>query len=177
MNISFKSLIIIMITAFISISNADSLSAIKGSVLGEDGDPLMDANVSVPGTFFGSATDNDGNFFIEGLKPGSYQVKCEYIGYIPTIAENVQINKDEISTVYFQLIPDNMSVEKLVVKVDWDKVKIPEKVINYRFLKPAIRILLADSIDLTGINLERKPPVLDVGFFEKMKWYMWRMFN
>ena len=177
MNISFKFLIITIMIAFVSASNANSISALKGSVLGEDGIPLMDANVSIPGTFLGSATDENGNFFIEGLKPGSYKVKCEYIGYIPTIAENVQINKDEIATVYFQLIPDNMSVEKLVVKVDWNKVKVPEKIFNYRFLKPAIRILLADSIDLTGVNLERQLPILDVGFFEKMKWYIWRIFN
>jgi len=74
---------------------------------------------------------------------------CEYIGYIPTIAENVIVNKDEIASVYFQLIPDNMAIEKLVVKIDWDKVKTPDYENNYRFYKPVIMTVLADSIDVS----------------------------
>jgi len=49
---------VLMVMMVTSAMQANDISAVKGSVLGEDGEPLMDANVTVPGTTLGSAANN-----------------------------------------------------------------------------------------------------------------------
>ncbi|NCQ10575.1 MAG: hypothetical protein GW809_00135, partial [Bacteroidetes bacterium] len=59
------SLIIIVLSFFASHTNAQSKSKVTGTVYdSETGESLIGVNVSIEGTFIGSATDIDGNFVI-----------------------------------------------------------------------------------------------------------------
>ena len=45
------------------------------------GESLIGANVQIVGTYKGTATDIDGNYVINNIKPGDYQIKFQFIGY------------------------------------------------------------------------------------------------
>ena len=49
----------------------------------ESGDPLVGANIIIDGNGLntGAATNNNGDYSIEGVPPGSYKIKASYIGY------------------------------------------------------------------------------------------------
>ncbi len=57
--------------------------------------PLIGANVFIPGTVFGSATNLQGEFTIDRIPVGRYTLKISYIGYIPkeipVVVENRQV--------------------------------------------------------------------------------------
>jgi len=67
---------------------AAPVTAAFGSIAGTvkaKGDPLQSANVTIPSTRQGTATDADGNFVILGVPAGQVTVRCQAIGYEPSI--------------------------------------------------------------------------------------------
>ncbi len=55
---------------------------IKGTVKDKlTNSAIIGANVLIVGTDIGTSTDLDGNYIIEGLKPGIYDLQISYIGY------------------------------------------------------------------------------------------------
>ena len=59
------------------------------------GEPLVGANIIVEGTNTGSAADIDGYYSILNLRPGTYTVRYQYIGYNAEIVSNIQISADK----------------------------------------------------------------------------------
>ncbi|MGL4328853.1 MAG: carboxypeptidase-like regulatory domain-containing protein, partial [Tannerellaceae bacterium] len=59
---------------------AQNVSKLKGVVTGDDGYPVIGANVTVKGTTVGTITDFDGNYSIEAEKNAT--LVFSYIGYI-----------------------------------------------------------------------------------------------
>lgn len=89
---------------------------ISGEVVSvETGDPLIGANVYIVGTSMGSATDNEGMYSITGIPPGSYTLRCTYIGY-KTDEISIEIKIDEQITQDFQLeYEGTVKGEKVVI--------------------------------------------------------------
>ena len=63
---------------------------------------LIGANVSIVGTNIGAATDNQGQFLIGNVPPGTYQIVARYIGY-ETAEQSVQVQVNRVATVDFEL--------------------------------------------------------------------------
>ncbi len=59
------------------------------------GEPLVGANIIVEGTNTGSAADIDGYYSILNLRPGTYTVRYQYIGYNAEVVSNIQISADK----------------------------------------------------------------------------------
>ena len=53
---------------------------ISGTVIDGTGEPIIGANVSIPGTSTGTTTDMDGKFTLE--VPDNATIEISYIGYI-----------------------------------------------------------------------------------------------
>ncbi|OAV44715.1 TonB-dependent receptor [Lewinella sp. 4G2] len=69
--------------------------AISGTVLDEDGFPVLGANVVIQGTTIGAQTD-----FIEGkfqfqVDPGTYTIVATYVGYADLVTEGVVVAANE----------------------------------------------------------------------------------
>ncbi len=45
------------------------------------GEDIPGVNVILKGTYYGSATDLNGNFIIKNINPGEYNLEISYIGY------------------------------------------------------------------------------------------------
>lgn len=55
--------------------------SISGKVLDENGAPLSNANVFLDGTTIGTSSDIDGNYKLESIPPGFYDIVFSHVGY------------------------------------------------------------------------------------------------
>lgn len=81
---------------------SEETGVIQGTVRDKSGEPLIGANVIIKENRFGSATNKNGKYIIQKLKPGKYTVEASYIGYKKETKE-VVIKKGEVVTVDFYL--------------------------------------------------------------------------
>ncbi len=96
---------IIFSILILSISGAAHAQSgiISGKVTtSDDGSPLQGANVYIEGTYFGAATDREGNYRISKIPSGSYELKVSYMGY-ETITRNVTIRSGRTLSEDFSL--------------------------------------------------------------------------
>lgn len=85
-------------------------TTIKGTVLDQNGEPIIGANVLVGGTTLGTITDLDGNFFITNVPENSKTIKVSYLGYA-TVEVNITRNKRIVVT----MKEDSEILEEVVV--------------------------------------------------------------
>ena len=72
--------------------------ALTGRITDARGRPVAYANVLIPGTGKGSATDENGVYRIVGLSPATYSVKVMCTGYDAASREGVQVGEGELAT-------------------------------------------------------------------------------
>ena len=76
---------------------------ITGVVTDKDGNPLIGVNIIVEGTYLGASTDEDGQFLILNVPPGTYTLTASYIGYQTMKLKNVMVQPDLTTRVKFVL--------------------------------------------------------------------------
>ncbi len=91
------------------------------------GKPLMGANIIVMGTTLGAASDEDGIFIILGIPPGIHEVKSMYIGYQTMVLSNVKVNVDMTTELIFELSPQAIRGEEVVVVSYKSKMIQPDR--------------------------------------------------
>ena len=110
-------LLVILATAF----TAQSQGVIRGKINdGNTGESLIGANAFIEGTTKGAMADLDGNFSLEGLAPGTYNVIGRFIGYRPLVQEVIIVGND-VQVIEFNLYPETFVIEQaaeVVAKVD-----------------------------------------------------------
>ena len=73
---------------------ANTAVSISGKVIDfTSGEPLAGVEVAIEGSTKKVHTDFDGNFKIENLKPGSYNLIASYISYNKSFIEKLDIKK------------------------------------------------------------------------------------
>ncbi|MEF8874552.1 MAG: carboxypeptidase regulatory-like domain-containing protein [Candidatus Thermoplasmatota archaeon] len=88
---------------------------LEGTVTDKDtGEPIQYASVTPAGYMLGAMTDEDGYYNIENISIGEHSVVASTSGY-ENATKNVTIEKDEVSTLDFQLEKAE-EVEKATVK-------------------------------------------------------------
>ena len=94
--------------------------AIRGKMTdAQTGETLIGANVVIKDPYMGAMADLDGNFSLEGLAPGTYEVVGSFIGYTP-ITETVTVG-NEVVLLDFNLYIETYVIEQaaeVVAKVD-----------------------------------------------------------
>ena len=111
----------------------------KGKIAGRvtnasTGEPLPGANVVIEGTQMGASADLDGFYFIINVSPGSYTVKAMMMGNATLIKKNVQVNINQTTTLNFELPPETIKGEEIVVTAEQPVVRLDisasQKVLN-----------------------------------------------
>jgi hypothetical protein len=93
-----------------------TVGRIQGKVTDlQTGEPLIGANVIVTGTSFGAATDVNGDYEINNLEPGVYDLKASYIGYKTVTITGVRVSADLSSETDFKLPPEGVQVGEVQV--------------------------------------------------------------
>ncbi len=83
---------------------AQRSGAIYGTVKDKNTqEALIGANVILEGTELGASTDIDGNYRIENISPGSYNLVCSYIGYETSTKANIVVTSGNDNSITFEL--------------------------------------------------------------------------
>lgn len=86
----------------------------KGTISSSSGETLIGAAVLFSGTFKGSVTDIDGNYAIDNIDPGTYDMEFSFLGYTPQKA-SVTFKPGETVTKDIVLASDAMMLQEAVV--------------------------------------------------------------
>ncbi len=103
---------------FIGISKstfAQVTTDIFGTVTDETGQPIFGASVYLEGTEKGSQTNFDGNYSIEGVAPGSYNLVVSYIGFETQTQYNVIVRTKGTPNYNFVLKEAAQQLDEVVV--------------------------------------------------------------
>ena len=82
---------------------------ISGTVVDEEGNPLIGVNILVKGSYQGTATDLDGNFILEEVDENAVLV-VSYVGY-----QTKEVPIEGESTIVITLVEDSQTLEEVVV--------------------------------------------------------------
>ena len=107
-----KKIILIVFTVFNTIILNAQTSVIKGSVKdATNNETIPFANVFIEQINSGVATDFNGNYKLENLKPGLYTVKCSFVGYDAMTISEIIVNPNKPTILDFKLIESSTSLE------------------------------------------------------------------
>ncbi len=98
-----------------SIARAQTTGSLTGQVVeARTGVPLPTANVVVTELIRGAAADFDGNYTIQGLPPGTYEVVARFVGFKDN-RQTVTISAGQETTQNFSLDEDLLLLDEVVV--------------------------------------------------------------
>ena len=93
-------------------------AVLKGRVIeAVSNDPMPFVNVIVSGTSIGAVTDDDGNFQINGLKPGFVRVQASFVGYHSALSSEIEISNAKAAFVEIRMEKRDAEIEEVTVSV------------------------------------------------------------
>ncbi|MBN1926721.1 MAG: TonB-dependent receptor [Prolixibacteraceae bacterium] len=118
MKLSILNLITLL---FISFQLHAQQARITGTVTdATSGETLLGASVILEGTTIGAMSDFDGNFLIDRIPPGTYNLVCKFISYKPDTIKNVVLGAGDDKVYNFLLSEavEEIAEVKVVAKVN-----------------------------------------------------------
>ena len=112
---------------------------ISGTVTSEDLGVLVGVNVVIDGTHIGTATDEQGEFFILNVPPGTYTIKFMMIGYKIAVYQDVQVVSDFTTTL-------NAALELVTLDAREEVYVTATRPLIQRDATATIRVISADDI-------------------------------
>lgn len=101
----------------VSPAQAQQEGAITGTVIdAESAEPLSGAQVFIEGTEFGTLTDQDGAYRLEGVPAGEAQVSVQLIGFQRT-TQAVNVQAGQTATLNFEIGVSAVELDRVVVNV------------------------------------------------------------
>ena len=110
----YKNLLIIVL--FIPLF-AGTTGKIKGNVIDAiSREPILGCVVYLDKTDYGTLVDDNGDYFILNISPGTYNIHAKMIGYTEYIIQNIEINTDLTLTVNIELQESLIELESVIVQ-------------------------------------------------------------
>lgn len=92
---------------------------VSGIITDKDtGEPLAGVNVILLGTNYGAATDEDGRYYIIGVRSGSYELKASFIGARDVTVQNVRVETDLTTEIDIQMEFSSIETGEVVVQAE-----------------------------------------------------------
>jgi hypothetical protein len=101
--------------------------------------PLPGVNILILGTNIGAASDAEGNFIIEGIEPGTYQLRISSVGYLPVIKTDVVVNAIKPNRIDVELQETPYELGEVIVQDDYFSKNPLELVSTKKFNYEEIR--------------------------------------
>ncbi len=117
-------LILILVAATCISSGAlAQTGSINGRVYDQaSGEELTGASVLIVGTTEGASTDLDGKYTIDGIEPGTYDIRVSFMGYQTRVVTGVEIKDDEPTDLDLSLskigTDDAFKIEDMIVSAE-----------------------------------------------------------
>ena len=110
-----KLLIASLIFAFAATTTYAQKGFLRGKITdAQNGEALIGATISIPGTTVGAVADFDGNYSLP-LEAGSYSVKVQFVSYQVKTIEGIEIKAGETTSLNIPLASDVASLSEVVV--------------------------------------------------------------
>lgn len=116
-----RRIVVMMIALFATVLFSQTTGVIRGVVLDEMGDPLPGANIVVVGTTWGAETDEDGYYYIIGVRAGTYTLRAQFIGFMPREIQDVRVRVGLTTTQNFKMSTEVMELAEIGVEVAMEK--------------------------------------------------------
>ncbi|MEM0996577.1 MAG: carboxypeptidase-like regulatory domain-containing protein [Bacteroidota bacterium] len=88
---------------------------VRGSVVDEDGEPVIGASVVMAEQSTGAATNLDGIFSIPKLQPGTFQIRITYIG-MDTVYKQVVVKKNSTTTIAVKMVVSSTQIGTVEIR-------------------------------------------------------------
>lgn len=107
---------LLVLFGFLLVGGAHGQSGtIEGTVTqAGSGQPLPGVNVVIEDLNTGASTDADGNYAIEGIPVGTYEVTAQFVGF-QSRTQGVEVSAGETITVDFVLTEETVGLDEIVV--------------------------------------------------------------
>lgn len=123
---NIKNTVLVVLLLFVSSMNAQVFGELSGNVTDQTGQPILGASVFLEGTQQGAQTDFDGNYRIENIVPGSYNLIVSYIGFETQTRYNVIVRSKGTLSYNFELKQSAEALDEVVIS-DADKISRPRE--------------------------------------------------
>lgn len=108
------------------------------------GEHIPGVTIHIEGTSIGATTDVSGHYSIHNITPGTYTVEAKCVGYV-TQKHSVTVNARQTVELNFEIIPDALQLDQVVVTGNRSEVKRRES-------SSLIGILGAPTFELVSAN-------------------------
>jgi hypothetical protein len=116
---SYTSKIVLALTLTVFMAGSlfgQTAGKVRGTVTDQaSGEALVGANVLIDGTGLGAATDENGEYFILNVSPGTYTMRAEIIGYKTAVEIDVRVYIDLTTTINFSTAVEAVAGEAVEV--------------------------------------------------------------
>lgn len=126
--------VIICFMCLLVFANEVNAQTIQGKVTSR-GDVLPYASVYIENSSKGTTTDDKGKYKIEGVQPGTYLVKSDFVGF-KKLSKRITIKSEEVVTLNFDLEEDS-SLDEIVISGSLKPVLKSEAVTPVEIYTPA----------------------------------------
>jgi len=144
---------------FIFISFTSFGQTISGKITNTKGEPIPFASVLLEFTNKGTVSDNEGNYILENISPGVYEIKVRYLGYIST-KEEVILTVNQVLKKNFILKEDALYLDDVVVTgtrniQDRKNNPVVVGVIDNKLLSATQSVAISDGLNFNaGVRVE-----------------------
>jgi outer membrane receptor protein involved in Fe transport len=83
------------------------------------GEPLIGASVSIEKTELGASSDQDGDFLISSLPPGSYNISVHYLGYKTVLKSNIVVKPGKTTYLNVEMREETLKAKGIEVVADY----------------------------------------------------------
>lgn len=107
---------VLLVMSMITLQTAAQKGVIKGRIFDETtNEEIPFANVALQNTTLGAVSDIDGNYVIEGIEPGLYNVQTSYVGYRSRTIFEVQVDAKQPVTLNIELTPTGTDLQAVEI--------------------------------------------------------------
>ena len=95
---------------------AQSGGKIVGTVTdASNGQPLVGCSIFIENLMIGDATDEDGDYLILNVTPGTYNIKAQMMGYNALVIEGVKVSSGLTVSLDIKLTPEAIEMQQVLV--------------------------------------------------------------
>ncbi len=132
-----------------AVAGAAAAGTITGHVVARSGRaPVVGANVSIPGTRYGTTTSPEGDFRIGDLPSGTYQLRVSMIGFVRFEKSGVTLGADSSTVTVDVVLEDQpVSIAEIIVRARANRELETSGLMTEKQANNIVNVITAQTID------------------------------